>query len=110
MHNYGVWRNRLWQHVLVFHPLHCLEPAEHGELLGDSHVTHLADVRTVHLCQLVHWCGCREFLLCLPNDRRRKVDHARGDARVQEGLGRVREPEDRLLGAAELRPLLWGTS
>ena len=70
----------------------------------------LISLSAVYLRQLVHWCGRREFLLCLPNDRRCKVDHARGDARVQEGLGRVREPEDRLLGAAELRSLLWGTS
>ena len=52
-------------------------------------------------------CCRREFLLCLPDVRRGEVHHSRGDARVQEGLGRVRQPQDRLFGASQLRALLW---
>ena len=70
----------------------------------------LISLSAVYLRQLVHWCGRREFLLRLPDVQWRKVNYSGGDARVQEGLGRVREPEDWLSGTAQLCSLLRGTS
>ena len=43
----------------------------------------------VIIVDVIYRCGCREFPLCIPDDRRLQGDHSRGDASLQEGVGRV---------------------
>lgn len=87
------------------HPLHSVESPEHGgSLSGLEAVRTLNDRTKVHLRQHVYWCvttnfdsaldsplarRCcrRELFIRVPDDRGDKGGDARGDARVQEGLG-----------------------
>ena len=64
----------------------------------------------VHLRQSVHWCGCREFLLCLPNDWWCQIDYSRRNPSLQESMGWVCQSHDWLLGTHQCRPLLWRTA